>query len=340
MSLPAGKLRSSILMMVIALSSGGCAVTTSVLGMGKTSQSATRPECVDLAEGGVEVLLRSSSISGDLLATRSAGDVPGVPSGWLRLTTPVAVAAQGNDVFIADLALRKVLKFNRGSQRAEVFVNAPDMTIDTGLYLDRALSLYMTEPLARRVTQFDLDGRPVRTFGPQGETANPVATVVDDARGEIFIADQLIARINVFNRNGGLVRAIGAGTAADALRFTSIKAMANAGDQLYVVDQLAGHVVALGMNGNFRYAFGESELTTPTTVAADQENRVFVSDGADSSIKVYRGGQLQSVVGAPGDAAGIAFRGVSALWAGDDSLYVADAERGAVDIFEVQQPCR
>jgi DNA-binding beta-propeller fold protein YncE len=328
-------------MLAVSLLSGGCALTTGVLGIGKAPESAsTRPECVDQAGGGAEVLLRSSSISGELLASRSAGDTPGVPSGWFRLTTPVAVAAQSNDVFIADLASRRVLKFNRGTQRARVFTDVPDMTIDSRLYLDRALSLYVTEPLAGRVTQFDLDGRPVRIFRAQGETANPVATVVDDARGEILIADRLVARINVFNRNGGLVRVIGAGTQSDALRFTSIRAMASAGDQLYVVDQLAGHVVALGMNGNFRYAFGQEELTTPTAVAADEQNRVFVSDGADSSIKVFRGGQLQSVVGAPGDEAGIAFRGVSSLWASEDSLYVADAERGSVDIFEVEQPCR
>jgi len=327
--------------MTVSLVSGGCALTAGVLGIGKAQQTAsTLAECADLAAGGAEVLLRSSSIGGELLASRSAGDTPGVPSGWFRLTTPIAVAAQSNDVFIADLASRRVLKFNRGTQRARVFTDVPDMTIDTRLYLDRALSLYVTEPRAGQVTQFDLDGRPVRTFGAQGETANPVATVVDDARGEILIADQLTARINVLNRNGGLVRVIGAGTQSDALRFTSITAMASAGDQLYVVDQLAGHVVALGMNGNFRYAFGEEELITPIAVAADGQSRVFVSDRADGSIKVFRGGQLQSVVGAPGDRSGIAFRGVSSLWASEDTLYVADAERGTVDIFEVQQPCR
>jgi hypothetical protein len=327
-----GKLRSSILAMSASLVCGGCALTAGVLNIGQAPGDGARADC------GAEVLLQSSSISGDLRKSRSITDKPGVPTGWLRLTTPVAVAAQSNDVFIADLALKQVLKFDRGTQRVRVFADVPDMTLDTRLYLDRALFLYVTQPLAGQVIQLDLDGRPVRTFRGV-ETTNPIATVVDDARGEILIADRLIPRISVLNRNGGLVRAIGAGTGSEDLRFTSIRAMASAGDQLYVVDPLEGHVAALGLNGNFRYAFGQGELTAPTSVAADDQNRVFVADSVDGSIKVYRGGRLQDVFGTSRDAAGIAFRGISALWVNDGLLYVADAGRGAVDILEIQQPC-
>lgn len=332
------KVCARLLLIAVSVVAAGCALTTSVLNMGQGPDPAqSRPECV-ADDGETDILVRAGSIGGQLLAARSLTDEPGVPSGWLQLTTPVAVVAQSNDVFIADLALRQVIKFNRGTQRASVFVDLPDMTINTRLYLDRALSLYVTQPLAGKVTQYDLDGRPVRTFGAFGETANPVATVVDDARGEILIADQIVARISVLNRNGGLVRAIGA-DAAGGLRFGSIGAMANAGDQLYVVDSLEGQVAALGLGGNFRYAFGQDELIAPGAIAADNDNRVFVADTADASIKVFRGGRLQSVVGTSGDRAGIGFRGISDLWASDDSLYVADAQRGAVDILEVQRPC-
>lgn len=329
----------AVLIAVAVLMSNGCAVTAGIFGIGKApADSQTRAECLAAEEAGADLFVRSATIGGNLLRAQSPDQTPGVPGGWIRLTAPVAVAAQGNDVFIADLALRQVLKFDRGTQRAGVFVTVPRMTIDTRLFLDRALSLYVTVPLSGEVTQFNLDGRPVRRFASGEVVSNPVATVVDDLRGEILIADQLSARIGVFNRNGGLVRTIGADTTSGAVRFASISAMAIAGDQLYVVDRLEGQVSALGLNGSFRYAFGDDELTAPSAIAADRDNRVFVADRDDASIKVYRGGQMQNLIGG-GGSSGIAYRGISSLWASDDSLYVADAERGTVDILDVQQRC-
>lgn len=323
-----------VLLVLLCLATAGCATVTGVLDLGQVEQPGRVAECESDSEQ--KPLARWSSISGELLVR--SYDAGKAVNSYLRLTSPVAVAAQANDLYIADLGQQAILKYDRGTQTTRVFAEVPDLNLDTGLYLDRALSLYLADPLGSQVIRFDIDGRPQQTFQSTSELPRPVAVVVDDSRGEIFAADQLTARILVFNRGGLVTRAIGADV-ADGVRFESVTAMAIGPDQLYVVDRLARRVYALAPDGTYRYTFGEEELELPGAVALDSNNRVFVADEADNTIKVYRGGQLEAVVGAQGDPVGLGFRQLSALWLSDGLLYIADAASASIDILRVVPPC-
>ena len=107
----------------------------------------------------------------------------------------------------------------------------------------------------------------------------------------------------------------------------------------YVVDRLMHQVHALSPAGASRYEFGSEELRQPGAIAADDHNRVYVVDNADNTIKVFRGGRYETVVGASGDPAGLGFRNISGLWASDGLLYVADSTGASVEILQVLTPC-
>jgi DNA-binding beta-propeller fold protein YncE len=320
--------------LLLCLAVAGCATVAGVLGLGEGEQLSRVAECD--ADSEQRPLARWSTISGELLVR--SYDAGKAVNSYLRLTSPVAVAAQANDLYIADLGQRAILKYDRGTQTTRVFAKVPDLNVDSGVYLDRALSLYLADPLGSRVVRFDIDGKPLQTFQSTGELPRPVAVVVDDSRGEIFAADQLTARILVFNRAGLVIRAIGADV-AEGVRFESVTAMAIGPDQLYVVDQLARRVYALSPDGTYRYTFGEEELKLPGAITLDSSNRVFVADEADNTIKVYRGGQLEAVVGAQGDPVGLGFRQLSAMWLSDGLLYVADMASASIDILRVVPSC-
>lgn len=323
-----------LLIVLLCLTATACATVAGVLEMGQNEQPGRITECGPGSEQ--KPLARWSSISGNLLV-RSSG-AAATESSYLQLTSPVAIAAQANDLYIADVGRRAILKYDRGTQITRVFVEVPDLNLDTGLYLDRGLSLYLADPLAGQVTRFDIDGKPLQTFQNTTELPRPVAVVVDDSRAEVFAADQLTARILVFDRAGLVTRAIGVDV-ADGIRFQSVTAMAIGPDQLYVVDRLAHRVYALALDGSYRYFFGEEDLKLPGAIALDAHNRVFVADEADNTIKVYRGGQLEAVVGAQGDPTGLGFRQLSALWLSDGLLYVADPASAGIDILRVVPPC-
>ena len=324
------------LLLLACLSMSGCATTLGVFGVGKDAQTPQQRAAQCEADED-RPLARWSSISGTLLAQSGAGSTDGSRA-RAKLVSPVSVAAQANFVFIADAGQQVIFRFDRGTQTIREFARIAGMNSQAQIAVDRALSVYLADPVASRVVQFDFDGRVVQTYQNATELPQPIAVVVDDNRAEILAGDGLTARVLVFNRGGGIARAIGA-QVSDGVRFQSVAAMAIKEDQLYVVDRLMRQVHALSPAGASRYQFGAEELKQPGAIAADDNNRVYVVDNADNTIKVYRGGRFETVVGASGDPAGLGFRNISGLWASDGLLYVADSAGASVEILQVVPPC-
>ncbi len=314
----------------------GCATTLGVFGVGKDAQTPQQRTARCEADED-KPLARWSSISGILLG-QSAPGLRDSTSARTKLVSPVSVAAQANFVFIVDAGQQVIFRFDRGTQTIREFARIANLDSRAQISVDRALSVYLADPVASRVVQFDFDGRVVQTYQNATELPQPISVVVDDNRSEILAGDGLTARVLVFNRGGGIARAIGA-QVSGGVRFQSVAAMAIREDQLYVVDRLMRQVHALSPSGASRYQFGSEELRQPGAIAADDHNPVYVVDNADNTIKVFRGGRFETVVGASGDPAGLGFRNISGLWASDGLLYVADSAGASVEILQVLTPC-
>ena len=327
-------IRTMALLLSMAVSA--CATTAGLLGLGQ--EAGTPQQRAAQCESDRErPLARWSSIRGILLGqTRASGRQ--TIDARVKLVSPVSVAARANYVFIADAGQQAIFRYDRGTQTIREFARVPGMNSRASIHVDRALAVYLADPDAGSVLQFDIDGRVVQTFTNATELPQPVTVTVDDGRAEVLAGDGLTARILVFNRAGGITRAIGAQTTG-GVRFGSIAAMTLEADQLYVVDRLDRKVYSLSSTGTYRYDFGAEELTQPGAIAADAYNRVYVADNGDNTIKVYRGGRFEAVVGASGDRAGLGFRQIAGLWAGDGHLYVADSAGASVEILRVVPPC-
>lgn len=325
-----------IFVLLVCFSVAGCATSLGLLGVGEDTQT-PQQRAAQCESSEDKPLTRWSSISGILLGQSAVG-VKDRTSARVQLVSPVSVAAQANYVFIADAGQQAIFRFDRGTQTILEFARIAGMNSRAQIYVDRALSVYLADPVASSVVQFDIDGRVIQTYRNATELPQPVTVVVDEGRAEILAGDGLTARVLVFNRGGGVVRAMGA-QVSGGVRFQSVAAMAIAADQLYVVDRLMRQVHALSPAGASRYEFGAEELKQPAAIAADDHQRVYVVDSADNTIKVYRGGRFQTVVGASGDPAGLGFRQISGLWASDGLLYVADSAGASVEILRVVPPC-
>ena len=115
--------------------------------------------------------------------------------------------------------------------------------------------------------------------------------------------------------------------------------MTFAKNQLYLVDSAGHQVYAMSPTGKFRYVFGAEELVAPAAITVDSENRVFVADTSNNTIKYYRGGLfVAELKGADGDRVS-EFQLISGLWADNDLLYVADAASASVKIFRIRPSC-
>ena len=331
-------MKSSLLLLfllVVTLATG-CATTAGLIGFEQeTEGQILAKDC----EKGDNLLKRWSTISGTLNNRSSRKDGQARVDQRVKLISPAAVVAQSVDIFIADTGHKKIFKYDRATQTIETFAAVPEMGNKVSMYIDRGLSVYLVNQPAAKTIQFDIDGRVLNVFENAAELPQPVDVVVDDNQAEIFVADQLRAHVLVFNRLGGINRVINAPKSADS-KILSIGAMAFAKNQLYLVDRVAHQVFAMSPTGKLRYAFGAEELVAPDAITVDAENRVFVADTSDNTIKVYRGGLFEAELKGAEVNTVSEFQLISDLWTDGDLLYVADAASASIKIFRISPSCK
>ncbi len=324
-----------LLPLLITALAAGCATTAGLIGF---EQKSDKQILATSCNNDGSLLKRWSTISGTLKGKSSIKSGQAAVDERVRLISPAAVAAQSVDIFIADTGHKKIFKYDRATQTIETFAEVPDMGGRVSLHVDRGLSVYLVNQAAATTIQFDIDGRVLKVFENAAELPQPVAVTVDDKQAEIFITDQLRAHVLVFNRGGGINRVINAPRSGKG-KIQSISAMTFAKNQLYLVDRAGHRVYAMSPTGKLRYAFGAEELVAPDAITVDAENRVFVADTSNNTIKVYRGGLFETELKGAGNDSVSEFQLISGLWADNDLLYVADAASASVKIFRILPSC-
>jgi hypothetical protein len=255
---------------------------------------------------------------------------PAPPGDYVQLQQPAALAARANILYLADSGRRFIYRYDVGPRRLTALIPyAPGGAANIALAPD--FSLYVAEP-GGALLQYSIDGRLLRRFG-QGlrELGHPVAIVVDEAGARLAVADSLYRHVVVFSNLGQVLSVYQPDEAQ------SVEGMVRGPDGLYLLDRLGRRVVVLGWDGVVRYTLGEGELRLPGALAVDRFNRVFVSDSADHSIKIFVDGLL---AGSYGSERGPGFGQVTAMTVDSNQLYVADSLNPQVQTLHIAPPRR
>ncbi|MDX1252885.1 MAG: hypothetical protein IDH49_11670 [Gammaproteobacteria bacterium] len=253
----------------------------------------------------------------------------------VRFVRPISVAVRTGNLFVVDAGQSTLFRYDLAMKKLSVMLDLHGViTGDTAdLHVSSDQSLYIADTYGARVLQYDRKGRLVRIYSNRLNMARPVAVLVDEPSGRVFVADAFYDHILVFDSAGKLVASMG-GRGADPGQFLNITAMAQGPDGFYVTARVGEHVQVLGGDGQYGYSLPQEGIVFPTAIAVDAENRVFVSDFSDHAIKVYERGRLVGRAGHPGGELG-QFRHISDLWIDDGLLYVADSLNGRVQIMRV-----
>lgn len=242
---------------------------------------------------------------------------------------PVALAARGNWLWVADLGLRKVFLLDQARPLMRAIPAYLPENV-TALLAGPDLSLYVADSALQRVLRFGFDGRAMPGYANAAQMAHPVGLALDLAQANLLVADSLYRHVLVFGSLGSVREVV----QTDAVH--SIDAMAQGPDGLYLVDRLQRQVLVIGADGAERYAFGAGSLGMPGKIALDRHNRAFVSDEQDQTIKVYANGRLVDDGRASAKAR---FVQIAALALDQDTLYVADRANGRIVLLRVAPPC-
>jgi DNA-binding beta-propeller fold protein YncE len=163
--------------------------------------------------------------------------------------------------------------------------------------------------------------------------SRPMDVLVDDTTGDVFVADGSYSHILVFNQFGKAIRAIGQRGHGPG-NFRAITAMTMGPEGLYVLDRLETPVQVMSLNGQFKYAFGESYQVFPTAIAVTDERVVYVADKSDNTIRIYQDAELLGTVGGTGHAPG-RFRLITGMWINDNMLYIADSLNKRIQVMRI-----
>jgi hypothetical protein len=157
--------------------------------------------------------------------------------------------------------------------------------------------------------------------------------VVDEKSGDVLVADGSFSHIVVFNSVGKATRAIGRRGMGPG-RFRAMTFMTSGDDGLYILDRLELPAQVIDWQGNYHYSFGENELIFPSAIAVDRDQRAYISDRSNNTIKVYQDGRLIMNFGGGGSALG-RFRLVTGMWINGNLLYVADSLNRRVQVLRI-----
>lgn len=245
------------------------------------SNAAGRVLAIDLEKAA----MRRFAVSGDI--------VPANPFG-------VATDADGN-VYMTDHTRGRVVVFGADGKFVRKFGDGK-LERPTGIAIDRRRQVvYVTsgagsESQHHRVEVFSLKGQHLRTIGTRGHGPgefNFPANLAVSRSGELYVADMLNFRVQVFDSEGQLVGmwgqlGNGAPGAFDKLKSVGFDAFGN----VYTVDSAQALVQIFNPKHQPLMAFGGSGaepglMAVPTAIAITGRNMIYVADFAVNLVHQY-----------------------------------------------------
>ena len=251
-------------------------------------------------------------------------------AGYVTWTSITAVGARGTFLYVFDAGRQQIFRYDLVRQTMTAFATYPGAKV-TALAVAPDQSVYAADSGAQKVLHLSQDGRPLQTFSNPRELAQPVALALDQASGNLSVADGLYKHVVVFNNLGLLLDLV---TPGEAL---GIVAMARGPAGLYLLDRIGRQVIVIGRDEQEQPGFGAESLKDPAAVAVDQFGRVFVADNFERAIKIFKEGQLIGSVGPDGPTP-VIFSRIGGLWLEGNTLYAADSLMGRVQSFTVPPP--
>ncbi|NPA16110.1 MAG: 6-bladed beta-propeller, partial [Aquificae bacterium] len=168
----------------------------------------------------------------------------------------------------------------------------------TGLAInDKKGWLYISDTVRNKIFVVSLKGKKlVMTIGKagtgKGEFNRPTYITVD-RKGNLYVADSLNARIQIFDKNGKFVRAFGErGTTIGT--FSNPRGVAVDSDgNIYVSDTLLSAVQIFNSKGQLllvigHYGTDRGEFAFPEDISIDRSDYIYISDSYNMRLQVFK----------------------------------------------------
>jgi DNA-binding beta-propeller fold protein YncE len=239
---------------------------------------------------------RSGSAFADFLVGRNKTDEA-------EISGPYGVALRDGKLYICDLGVSKIHVIDFANKRYSILGTPDQVKRPANIAIDADGAKYVVDTGKKQVIVFDAQDKFVRELG-NPEKISPISVAV---RGdELFVADALGGKVEVWTKDGQLKRTISSkGTGPAQLLHPSGIAFGAEG-HLFVVDQELGAVKEFDVEGKYIKSIGSSGdrpgfFARPKGIAIDSQNYIYVADAQWDKIQIFSPeGQLLLFFGEPG----------------------------------------
>lgn len=219
------------------------------------------------------------------------------------LAAPMGLALDAKEnIYVVEQAKKGVSVFDREGKPLR-FITDASISRPTGIAIDNARGkIYVSDTAHNEVTDntikvFDLQGKMLGKVGKgkgdmEGAFLFPTYLTVDP-KGNLYVADTLNSRIQVFDADGKFVQKIGKrGTAYgqfDKPKGVGVDSFGN----VYVVDSGWSNTQIFNSKGQVMLFFGgrgtyPGLMQNPTALTIDKKNRIYVGDVMNHRVNVYQ----------------------------------------------------
>lgn len=236
----------------------------------------------------------------DRLSGVAVGQQTAADKLYYQLVRPYGVGADSRgQVYVADEKVLAVFIFNPETRQVELIKNGQHarFKLITGLTLDDADTLFVSDSLLRHVVVFDKQHHAQASIS-EG-MASPAGLAVDSENRFLYVADSDLDQVLVYNA-----------------------------DPPYQL------LRTLGKPGTKHEATTPGDFSRPTNVAVDQDGNVYVADTFNNRIEIFDAdGTFIREFGKAGDAPGYFARPKGIAIDIDGHIWVADALQDRVQVF-------
>ncbi|MFQ5585959.1 MAG: 6-bladed beta-propeller [Thermodesulfobacteriota bacterium] len=214
-----------------------------------------------------------------------------------RFRSPIGVAVDGDDnIYVADSELDKVFVLNRKGR----FLFSIEERLDrpAGIAIDKdERRLYVVNTWGHNVTVYDIvKGDFLFSIGERGKDEgefNYPTNIFIDRRGDLYVADSLNYRVQIFGKDGKFLTMFGkqGDSSGDFARPRGVAV--DRGGNIYVVEALFDTVQVFNRKGEYLLNFGSSgqgkgRFWLPSGLFIDDNDRIYIADSYNRRVQLFR----------------------------------------------------
>jgi DNA-binding beta-propeller fold protein YncE len=212
-----------------------------------------------------------------------------------RIKGPYGLALRNGKIYVCDLGRYRVHVIDMVTNRYAVLGTPDQIAKPTRIVIAPDGTKYVSDSGKRRVAVFNAEDRFVRHLGDP-ERCAPIDLAI--WKDELFVADALGGKIEVWDKNGNLKRVISSkGEGPHQLKWPAGLAIGPQG-HLFVTDMELATVKEFDTAGKYIKSIGEAGdrpgyFARPKGIAIDGEGRIYVADAQWDKVQIFNpDGQL------------------------------------------------